>query len=64
MLVGRSSSELSGHKLQGKLKKSQPPSEADLSRRAGEGPAVQRASRGNVYFDRAHDIDLLIWQSN
>jgi hypothetical protein len=40
MLVGGCSSELSGHKLQGKLKKSQPPSEADLSRRAVEGSAV------------------------
>ena len=28
MLVGRCSSELSGHRLQGELKKSQPPSAA------------------------------------
>ncbi len=40
MLVGRCSLELSGHRPQGELKKSQPPSEADLSRRAVEGSAV------------------------
>jgi hypothetical protein len=40
MLVGRCSSQLSSHKLQAKSKKSQAPSEADLSRHAVEGSAV------------------------
>jgi hypothetical protein len=40
MLLGRCSRELSDSKLQRKIKKSQTPSEADLSRRAGEGSAV------------------------
>ncbi len=35
MLVGGCPSELSGHKLQGKLKKPQTPSEADPSRLPG-----------------------------
>ncbi len=46
MLVGRHSSELSGHRLQGELKMSHPPSEADLSRRAVEGSAVPRTTTG------------------
>jgi hypothetical protein len=44
MLVGRCSSELSSHKLQGKLKKSQPPSGAprtDLSRDTALGRGVE-----------------------
>ena len=44
MLVGRCSSELAGHRLQGKLKKSQPPSEA-------EGSAVPRTTTGNAEYD-------------
>ena len=47
MLVGRCSSELSGHRLQGKLKKSQPPS-------AVEGSAVPRTSPGNVFRQSSH----------
>ena len=50
MLVGRCSSELSGHRLQGKLKKSQPPSAADLSRRAVEGSALTRAWANKIRF--------------
>ncbi len=49
MLVGRCSSELSGHRPQGKLKKSQPPSEADLSRRAVEGPAVRLSAATTLF---------------
>jgi hypothetical protein len=47
----RCSSELSGHKLQGKLKKSQTPSETDLSRPAAEGSAVPRTTTGNAEYD-------------
>ena len=40
MHIGRCSWELSGRKLRRKIKKSQTPSEADLSRRAVEGSAL------------------------
>ncbi len=56
MLVGRCSSELSGHRLQGKLKKSQPTSEADLSRRAMEGSAVPRTTTGNAEHDAQTEL--------
>ena len=50
MLVGRCSSELSGHRLRGKLKKSQPPSEAvDLQFR---GPLLE--TRNTVLKQNCH----------
>jgi hypothetical protein len=56
MLVGRCSSELSNHKLQAKSKKSQAPTEADLSRRAVEGSAVslhpKTEALGGPFFAR------------
>jgi hypothetical protein len=48
MIVGICCWELSGRKLQRKIKKSQTPSVADLSRRAVEGSAVPRTSHGNA----------------
>ena len=54
MLVGRCSWELSGRKLHRKIKRSQTPSEAGLSRLprlAVEGSAVLRTSPGNVFED-------------
>jgi hypothetical protein len=57
MLVGRCYSELSGHKLYGKLKKSQAPGKPTcpaLPRlavgRAVEGSAVPRTSLGNAEY--------------
>src|SRR5580700_5292923 len=47
MLVGRCSSQLSSHKLQAKSKKSQAPTEADLSRHAVEGSAVRPYTLSN-----------------
>src|ERR1700733_14322381 len=49
MLVGRCFWELSDRKLHRKIKKSQPPSEADLSRHAVEGSAVPRTLPGSVF---------------
>src|SRR5580704_19362988 len=57
MLVGRCSSQLSSHKLQAKSKKSQAPSEADLSRRAVEGSAVPRTFPGNVFRPTIAEIE-------
>src|ERR1700722_4941011 len=45
MLAGKCSSELSGHRLQGKSNSHSLPSEA-------EGSAVLQAHPGNVFFDR------------
>ena len=50
MLRGRCFWELSGRKLQRRIKRSQTPSEADLSRRAVEESAVPRTSPGNAKF--------------
>ena len=44
MLVGRCSSELSGHRLQGKLKKSQPLSEPPQIYRVTEGYGAESKS--------------------
>ena len=54
MLVGRCYSELSGHKH----KKSQPPSEADLSRRTVEEPAVRLSAV--PHFQSSHTSHFVI----
>ncbi len=64
MLVGRRHPGLSGHKLRMKTKKSQAPSEADLSRRAVEGTAVQRTFRGNVFRELSEGSGALRYNSD
>ena len=60
MLVGRCVWELSGRKLQRKIKKSQAPSEADLPRRAVEGSAVRRTSPGNAEYYVETELSSLL----
>src|ERR1700733_14489291 len=60
MLVGRCSSELSSHKLQAKSKKSQAPSEADLSRHAVEGSAVLLHHHPTFSFTPRFPLDFTL----